>query len=257
MDFSYEEVRWWGHSLHKGPTSHPFCFGYSSILHSILEVADYHRDIHVRASKKFPFIHFWDLFILWSPNSVSWNFWFTHSSIVKYEFLYLPGCAGSIDVVHLKWSNCPSGDKNCCTGKGKFPMIAFEVILDNICKIFGISSVQHGTINDQHIVKIDENIERIKKGWCKNVYWTHYDKTGRQLCSLDIYLIGDGGYLRWPCLIFPFKQEPCTTQRGFFSSRLESMRKDVKCLFGILKTWWKYLNMEFVFGISDCVRSCL
>jgi len=35
----------------------------------------------------------------------------------RYESLYLPGCGGSIDVVHVKWSNCPAGDHNRCKGK--------------------------------------------------------------------------------------------------------------------------------------------
>lgn len=49
----------------------------------------------------------------------------------RYQLLYLPGCGGSIDVVHLKWSNCPAGDRNRCVGKENFPTVAFEVVSDN------------------------------------------------------------------------------------------------------------------------------
>ena len=39
----------------------------------------------------------------------------------RYDDNYLPGCGGSIDVVHLKWSNCPAGDLNRCKGKEAYP----------------------------------------------------------------------------------------------------------------------------------------
>ena len=35
----------------------------------------------------------------------------------KYTVKKLPGCGGSIDAVHLKWSNCPAGDYNPSLGK--------------------------------------------------------------------------------------------------------------------------------------------
>jgi hypothetical protein len=34
-----------------------------------------------------------------------------------YNSAGLPGCVGSMDVVHLKWSNCPTGDHNRAKGK--------------------------------------------------------------------------------------------------------------------------------------------
>ena len=46
----------------------------------------------------------------------------------RYVTVYLPGCGGSIDVVHLKWSSCPAGDINRCTGKEGFPTVSFQVI---------------------------------------------------------------------------------------------------------------------------------
>ena len=30
----------------------------------------------------------------------------------QYTEQYLPGCSESVDVVHVKWSNCPAGDVN-------------------------------------------------------------------------------------------------------------------------------------------------
>ena len=142
----------------------------------------------------------------------------------RYSTLYLPGCDGSIDVVHLKWSNCPAGDKNRCTGKENYPTLSFEVISDNYPCILGVSSIQFGTRNDQHIVKLDENVDRIKNGWYKDVCWNRFDTNGNVHRSRGVYLICDGGYLRWPCLICPFKHVSCATQKGYFSTNLESVR---------------------------------
>jgi hypothetical protein len=41
--------------------------------------------------------------------------------------------------------------------------------------------------------------------------------------------------MRWPQLICPYKHEPVSSRKGYFSSKIESIRKDVECVFGILK----------------------
>ena len=53
------------------------------------------------------------------------------SVMSKYSAKKLPGCGGSIDVVHLKWSNCPAGDYNRSLGKERYSTLAFEVIMGN------------------------------------------------------------------------------------------------------------------------------
>jgi hypothetical protein len=81
----------------------------------------------------------------------------------KYTEKKLLGCGRSIDVVHLKWSNCPAGDYNRSLGKEGYPTLAFEVVTGNNRNILGISPVQYGTRNDQHIVKLDPTVIKIKK----------------------------------------------------------------------------------------------
>ncbi len=39
----------------------------------------------------------------------------------NYEETGLPGCCGSMDVVHVKWSSCPTGVYNHAKGKGGCP----------------------------------------------------------------------------------------------------------------------------------------
>ncbi len=56
-------------------------------------------------------------------------------------------------------------------------------------------------------------------------------------------------------MICLFKHEGCATQMGYFSSNLESVRKDVECLFGILKKRWKILEYDIRFpNIKVCEK---
>ncbi len=47
-----------------------------------------------------------------------------------YEEAGLPGCCGSMNVVHVKWSACPTGDHNRAKGKGGYPSLAFQCVTD-------------------------------------------------------------------------------------------------------------------------------
>ncbi len=47
-----------------------------------------------------------------------------------YEEVGLPGAVGSMDVVHVKWSNCLAGDFNRAKGKESYPSLAFQCISD-------------------------------------------------------------------------------------------------------------------------------
>ncbi|KAL7526183.1 hypothetical protein ACHAWF_001665 [Thalassiosira exigua] len=159
-----------------------------------------------------------------------------------YEENHLPGACGSIDVVHVKWLNCPTGDHNRAKGKASYPTMAFEVITDNDRKIFAIGSAQFGTRNDKHIVKLDHNVSRIRTGWYNKVRWQFTDGEGEKQTDCGVYLICDGGYLQWPELICPFKHPIAGSDMCYFSTNLESVRKDVECVFGILKKRWRILD---------------
>ncbi len=55
-----------------------------------------------------------------------------------YEKKGLPGCAGSIDCVHLIWDKCPAGLHSVCKGKGKFPTLAFQAVVSHTRKILSV-----------------------------------------------------------------------------------------------------------------------
>ena len=151
----------------------------------------------------------------------------------KYEKVHLPGCGGSIDVVHVKWSTCPSGDFNRSKGKESYPSLAFEVVTGFDREIFAVDTAQFGTRNDKHIVKNDKCVKKIREEWYSRVTWKYFDKDGNECEAKGVYFICDGGYLRWPTLISPFKHADKSSLHGYFSTNLESVRKDVECVFGI------------------------
>ena len=147
--------------------------------------------------------------------------------------------------MHIKWSNCPAGDVNRAKGKEGYPSIAFEVVTGYDRQILGVSSAHFGTRNNKQIVRTDDTINLVRTGWYSEVKFNLFDKNGQVTEDTGVYFICDGGYLRWPELICPYKHEPVGSMKGYFSSKIESVRKDVECVFGILKKRWQILD----FGI--------
>jgi hypothetical protein len=172
-----------------------------------------------------------------------------------YSAVGLPGACGSIDVVHVKWSNCPAGDFNRAKGKEGYPSLGFQCISDFNRRILGVYGPQFGSTNDKQIVKTDTNVRFIRFGWLSKVAWRYWDERGRVRWDRGMYLICDNGYLRWPQSICPYMSPTVASSEGYFSSNLESVRKDVECTFGILKKRWKILNHGLLYrDIKVCEK---
>ncbi len=97
-----------------------------------------------------------------------------------------------------------------------------------------------GQSNDQLMVRLDTYISGICDG-------TVLDDVNFKLLACDMdgkvkklhfsgaYLIVDNGYLNWSCTVPPFGVTNNVDEIRW-SKWLESMRKDVECTFGILKS---------------------
>ena len=74
-----------------------------------------------------------------------------------------------------------------------------------------------------------------------------------------LYAIVDGGYHEWRCLMAPLKQT-LEADAAEWSKRLESVRKNVECTFGILKKRFRILRLPFLKHnpehIDDVFRAC-
>ena len=80
-----------------------------------------------------------------------------------YTQKFLSGCGKSVNVIHLKESNCTVGDVNW------YPSLAFEVIKGCDRQILGVLMAHFGTRNNKQIVHRDETINLVRKSWYKNV----------------------------------------------------------------------------------------
>ena len=162
-----------------------------------------------------------------------------------------------MDVVHVKWSSCPTGDHNRAKGKVGHPTLAFQCITDYNRRVIGIFGPQFGTRNDKEIVKVDPNVYHIKTGWYKDVLWKYYNDDGTVENERGTYLICNNGYHRWPISISPYASADSGSIEGFFSTNLESIRKDVECTFGILKKRWRVLKMDYIIVTLTFARRSL
>ena len=115
--------------------------------------------------------------------------------------------------------------------------MVFEVVVSHTKKILSVSGVQYGTDNDKTISRSDAAILRIRKDGdiLKESSFMHYLADGSEVEEKGYYYIVDGGYNIWIELIAPFKHEPESCIAHIWSKQVESVRKDVECVFGILK----------------------
>ncbi len=103
-----------------------------------------------------------------------------------------------------------------------------------------------GSRNDKDIVKHDDNVRAIRHNRLfASATWQYYDCGENVRSERGMYLICNNGYLLWPTSICQYSKANNATQKGFFSTNMESVQKDVECTFGILKKRWKVLNYGF------------
>jgi hypothetical protein len=174
-----------------------------------------------------------------------------------YNAAGLPDCVGSMDVVHVKWSNCPTGDHNHAKGKEGYPTLGFQCITDFNRRIMAIYGPQFGSQNDKDIVKHDDNVHAIRfNRLFTNLTWKYYKANGNVRSKRGMYLICNNGYLRWPTSICPYSKANNATLESYFWTNWESVQKDVECTFGILQKQWKVLNYGFKqHSIAQCKKN--
>jgi hypothetical protein len=68
------------------------------------------------------------------------------------------------------------------------------------------------------------------------------------------YFISDGGYHCCPCLVNPFKHQPEGTGLEVWSQNIKSVRKDIECVFGILKKGFLFLKHPIRIHIPHCIQ---
>lgn len=166
-----------------------------------------------------------------------------HLITEEYRRNGFPGCIGSVDVTHVTWWRPSSNLKQYCASRYHKITLAYEVTVDHNRRCLHCSPGFYGSFNDKTIVKFDRFISSInnKERYADEEYEI-YDVHGNLTTEKGLYLLSDNGYHPWRCLQYPnrTKSNTDTLLHHDWSCRLESIRKDVECFFGILKRRWSH-----------------
>ena len=164
------------------------------------------------------------------------------NATMMYASLGFPGCIGSTDCVNIPLGRCPYSMKNVYTGKDGHPTMGFNCTVNHHRRFLHVSSGCPGSFNDKAKVRFDEFVLNVRDGMYKDYDFWLRNNEGEWEVLHGVYLIVDGGYHRWSVLQCPLKQSS-SAQECLHSRWLESVRKDVECVFGILKTRFRCLKL--------------
>eukprot|EP00752_Nemacystus_decipiens_P008561 g7647.t1 len=163
----------------------------------------------------------------------------------EYADVGWPGCLGSTDVTHIRSHDVEYGSRWAFIGKEGVATVAFETTCDHKLRCLGATRAFPGAQNGKTIVRFDEYITKLNPE-CNNVEYTLPDEEGEPYTEKGLYVIVDGGYPNWRCLQCPFSL-PVTREELIYRERLESVRKDIECFFGILKGRFRILKMPLLY----------
>jgi Plant transposon protein len=147
-----------------------------------------------------------------------------------------PGCIGSIDCMHWKWKNCPSGWKGMFQGKAGVATIVLEAIADNSCRFWHFNFGAPGALNDVNVLDRSPLFDNAVRGEAPAVNFTVNGHDYKHA-----YWLGDGIYPRYACFIKTFPR-PATRMQKMFASAQEAKRKDIERAFGMLQARFHILT---------------
>lgn len=179
----------------------------------------------------------------------------------------LPGCIGSTDCVHIPWDRCPAAWRATFCGAKGHPTIAYEVTCGHNRWIYFTTSGNPGTRNDKTIVREDDFVMKMKDdGLYQDEYFYVCRPDGTYARRKGLWLVVDGGYHRWRVLQCPVSGSSLRPEAEW-SHRVCSVRKDVECVFGILKArfrilklpqaWQKKEHLDNVFSVCCALHNRL
>ena len=179
----------------------------------------------------------------------------------------LDGCIGSTDATTVILEKVKADQKNLNSGwKEKHCVRNFNLTCNHRRRILNTTSGVPGRWPDKTTQKFDEFINELHAGTLyKNEEYTYYTLDGVEKKGLGLWLLCDNGYIHWPCMIPPYKDEDAINRRQtIWSHFVESMRKDVECTFGILKGRWRilctgirsYVSEQTLHAVDDIWFTC-
>jgi hypothetical protein len=95
-------------------------------------------------------------------------------------------------------------------------------------KVMHISDMCWGSCGDSIIVKHNKSVHEVMDGQYSVLPFEVNDKYGKPIVIYGLYYIRDGGYPKFKYVVCPFKWPQIGTHMEFWSSSLESARKDTE-----------------------------
>ncbi len=178
------------------------------------------------------------------------------SNMAEYTEAGFPGCVGSSDCTHITTERCEYNLKNNYLGaKNSHTTCTFNLTCNHRWQILHTTCGGPGRWNDMTMVRFDTFLTDIRAGRIltgNEFELLSYDKEGNTVTVWYncVYVIVDNGYLSWSCTVPPLSVTN-KIDETHWSRWVESMRKDVECMFGILKGRWRILNSGVcIYGVD-------
>ena len=179
------------------------------------------------------------------------------SNMKEFDLAGFLGCVGLCDCTHTVSKRCEYNLKNNHLGaKNALTTRTFNLTCNHRRHILHTTNKGSGRWNDQSMVRLDTFVSGIRGGTVLNdvdFKLLALDKRGntKTLHFKGAYLICDNGYLNWSCTVPPFGVTN-NINEIYWSKWLESMRKYMKCTFGILKGRWRILKSGVrIYGVNS------
>ena len=159
----------------------------------------------------------------------------------EYKQAGLPGCVGSMDATHIMLERVEYRLRQNHLGfKMSHTARTCNITVNYRRRILATTTGYPACWNDKTLVLFDDFVVSLNEGqnmqdFTSNLYETNASGNIVMAKYQGPWLIVDNGYLNWPTTVPPIKQT-CSRQEIRFSQWLESIRQDVECTFGILKT---------------------
>ncbi|XP_056843104.1 uncharacterized protein LOC108832436 [Raphanus sativus] len=140
-----------------------------------------------------------------------------------------PGMIGSIDCMHWRWKNCPTGWKGQYARGSSKPTIVLEAVASQDLWIWHAFFGPPGTLNDINVLDRSPVFDDIIEGRAPRL---EYVVNGHKY-KLAYYLT-DGIYPKWSTFIQSISR-PQGPKARLFAKKQEAARKDVERAFGVLQ----------------------
>jgi Plant transposon protein len=144
------------------------------------------------------------------------------------------GMFGSLDCMHTKWKNCPTGWQGSFKGQKGYSSIVLEGLCDYHCYFWHVEYGHAGTNNDVNILKASDFYTSLIDG--------RFDELERDVVPFVIanqpfnkmFILVDGAYPKFDRLVKPMKF-PILPEQKKFKEWQSAARKDIERAFGMLQ----------------------